>query len=187
MSWHKIKICKGYLFSCLGLSTAILVWLQSQTQAQFISSVEPIEIYQLATPQILTIPPIRQSEITFTTKSESVNNPRDLLAPPLFNTSIVREFPRIWQMRVPLDQVDSLYATYDIRGQNGNDNAMSNEQHSDAAVPVVIEPLPIMEISRDPNSNTAVLQGGFRLKMDLSSSQFAGTYSGDLTVIVDRR
>lgn len=187
MSWHKIKICKGYLLSCLGLSTAIVVWSQSQTQAQFISVVEPVEIYQLATPQRLTVPPIVHSEISLATKSESVRDSGDLAAPPQFNTLVVREFPGIWQMRVPVEQVAVLYATYEMKADNGRNSAVSSEQRSEAAVQVVLEPLPILEISRDLNSNTALIQGGFRLKMDISSAQFAGDYTGELTVVVDRR
>jgi hypothetical protein len=187
MSWHKIKIPKVYFLSCLALSAAILVCLQTQTQAQFISNIEPIEIYQLATPQRLTVPPIAHSEITLTTKSESVRDAGDLAAPPQFNSVVVREFPGVWQMRVPIDQVDSLYATYEMKADNGRSSAVSNEQRSDAAFPVVLEPLPIIEISRDFNSNTALVQGGFRLRMDISQAQVAGNYAGELMVIVDRR
>ncbi|AUS99313.1 hypothetical protein CLI64_02275 [Nostoc sp. CENA543] len=187
MSGHKFKIYKGYLLRCLGLSTAILIGLQAQSKAQFISVAEPVEIYQLATPQRLTVPPIAYSELSLAVKSESVGDSADLTAPPQFNTVIIREFPGVWQMRVPVDEVDSLYATYELKADNGRTSAVSNEQRSDNAVAVVLEPLPIVEISRDLNSNTALIQGGFRLKMDLSSANFAGDYAGELTVVVDRR
>ncbi|BAB75289.1 hypothetical protein ACN23B_18045 [Anabaena sp. FACHB-709] len=187
MSWHEIKHYKNYLFSCFGLSAAILLWSQTPTQAQFTSNLEPIEIYELSTPQTLTIPPIGYSEISLTTKSDSVSNQGDLLAPPNFNAFVIREFPAVWQMRVPIDQVDSLYATYEMKGENGRTNAVSNEQRSDSAVQVILEPLPIMEISRDLNSNTALVQGGLRLRMDISNAQFAGNYAGELTVLVERR
>ncbi|HIK05308.1 MAG TPA: hypothetical protein IGS40_11440 [Trichormus sp. M33_DOE_039] len=187
MSWHKFKIHKGYLLKYLGFSTAIVVGLQTQTSAQFISIAEPVEIYQLATPQRLTVPPIAHSELSLAIKSESVRDSSDLTAPPQLNTEIVREFPGIWQMRVPVEQVDSLYAIYELKAENGRTSAVSNEQRADAAVAVVLEPLPIIEISRDLNSNTALVQGGFRLKMDISSANFAGDYAGELTVIVDRR
>lgn len=187
MSWNKLKIYKGYLLFCLALSAAILISSQLPTQAQFISVAEPVEIYQLATPQRLTIPPVAHSEVSLTTKSESVRDSGDLTAPPQFNTLVVREFPGIWQMRVPVDQVASLYATYEMKADNGRNSAVSSEQRSDAAMPVILEPLPIIEISRDLNSNTALVQGGFRIKMDISSAQVAGSYTGELTVIVDRR
>lgn len=187
MRWYKTKSYKSYLLSCLGASMAVLMGTQAKVSAQSFPGFEPTEIYQLAIPQQLTIPPIAQSEIALTSQSEAVKNPGDLFAPPQFNTVLLREFPNIWQMRVPIEDVDSLYATYEIKAQNGRDNAVSGEQRSDAALPLIIEPLPIVEISRDPDSNTALVQGGFRLRMDLSSTQFAGNYSGELTVIVDRR
>lgn len=184
MSWHKMKKYKRYLLAYLSTSVALLVGTQAQALGQFIS---PVEINQLAIPQNLTIPPITQSEISVAINGDQVTNPGDLFAPPQFNTLIVREFPNVWQMRVPIDQLDSLYATYELKAPNGSSNAVVSEQRSSAAMPVVVEPLPIMEISRDPNSNTAVVQGGFRLKLDISSAQFAGAYTGELTVTVDRR
>lgn len=187
MSWHQVHSCKYYLLSSLGVSIAVLAWLQAPTSAQLTSTFAPTEIYQLAAPQRLTIPPIAQSEFALTTKSESVASQGDLFTPPQFNSVIIREFPNVWQMRVPVDQVNSLYAIYELKASNGNNNSVSSEQRSNSTVPVVIEPLPIMEISRDPNSNTALVQGGFRLKMDLSHSQVAGVYAGELTVVVDRR
>ncbi|MBE9000644.1 MULTISPECIES: hypothetical protein [unclassified Nostoc] len=187
MSWYPTKSCKRYLLNSIAVSLAMLACSQTPTVAQFISTVEPTEIYQLATPQKLRIPPIAQSEISVIAKSESVTNPGDLLAPPQFNTLIVREFPNIWQMRVPVDQVNLLYATYEMKAENGKSNAVSSEQRSNSVVQVVLEPLPIIEISRDLNTNTALVQGGFRLKMDVSGTQVAGQYAGELAVIVDRR
>ncbi|MCC5624987.1 hypothetical protein LC574_28350 [Nostoc sp. CHAB 5715] len=175
------------MLNSIAISIAMLAYPQTRTVAQFISTVEPTEIYQLATPQKLRIPPITHSEISVTTKSESVTNPGDLLAPPQFNTLIFREFPRIWQMRVPVEQVNLLYATYEMKAENGKSNAVSSEQRSSSVVQVVLEPLPIIEISRDPNTNTALVQGGFRLKMDISGTQVAGQYAGELAVVVDRR
>ncbi|BCL36948.1 hypothetical protein [Nostoc sp. MS1] len=187
MSWHQINSCKNYLLTSLGVGIAVLTWSQAATLAQINSTFAPTEIYQLAAPQRLTIPPIAQSEISLTTKSESVASQGDLFTPPQFNTAIVREFPNIWQMRVPIDQVSSLYAVYELKAENGNGSSVSSEQHSSSTVPVVIEPLPIMEISRDINSNTVLVQGGFRLKMDITNTQVAGVYNGELTVVVDRR
>ncbi|QLE54144.1 hypothetical protein [Nostoc sp. TCL26-01] len=187
MSWPQIQSYQHRLFSYLAISIGLLSWSQTPTLGQLTSPVAPVEIYQLATPQKLTIPPIAQSELSLTSKSESVSNPGDLFAPPSFNTSIVREFPNVWQMRVPVDQVASLYATYQLKAENGNGNAVSSEQRSDAKLPVILESLPIMEVSRDLNSNTAVVQGGFRLKMDISGAQIAGIYAGELTVVVERR
>lgn len=186
MSWHHIRDYKRYLIRCLGVSLVMLA-SPAPSSAQLLTTSAPVEIYQLATPQRLTIPPVAQSEISLTTKSETVANPADLFTPPQFNTVIVREFPAIWQMRVPIDQVASLYAIYELKAQNGNGNAVSSEQRSNSALPVVIDPLPIIEISRDLNSNTALVQGGFRLKMDISRAQVAGVYAGELTVLVDRR
>ncbi|WP_066425037.1 hypothetical protein [Anabaena sp. 4-3] len=187
MSWDKIKIYKSYLLGCLGASIAILIGIQLKASAQYFSGITPIEIYQLAIPQKLTIPPINPSEIAITSRSDTVKHSGDLSAPPPFNTSIVREYPNIWQIRVPVDEVDSLYATYELKAENGKDNAVTNEQRSDAALPIVIEPLPIVEISRDTDSNTALVQGGFRLTIDIANTPIAGNYAGELTVKVDRR
>ncbi|BBD65963.1 hypothetical protein NIES4072_03580 [Nostoc commune NIES-4072] len=181
---NKIVSYQSYLVTCLGVVLGI-VWPAS-SPAQFISRPEPTEINRLATPQTIKIPPIQQSEIAPAISSESVAQ-GDLLSPPRFNTFITRELPGIWQMRVPIEQVGLLYATYELQAQNGANNAVSNQLRSDSALTVVLEPLSIVEISRDPNTKTALVQGGVRLKMNLSNNQLAGTYSGELIVRVDQR
>lgn len=179
---------RNKIISCLGVTVALLVLLQPYTLAQSLfENAEPTEINQLSTPQRLFIPPLAPSEIAPAATSESVTNEEDLLALPRFNTIITRELPALWQMRVPLEQVGLLYATYELKAENGRSNAVSNEQRSDSAVQVVLEPLPIIEISRDQNSNTALVQGGVRLRMDLSAAQSAGAYAGDVTVTVNQR
>ncbi|MCG6133605.1 MAG: hypothetical protein MET45_02920 [Nostoc sp. LLA-1] len=176
------------IISCLGTIIAFLVLPQPRTGAEYIfANTEPTEIYQLSTPQRLVIPPLTPSEISPTAISESVSHSQDLLAPPSFDTVITRELPNLWQMRVPLDQVGFLQATYEIRAENGRMNAVSSDRRSDSAVSVILEQLPIIEVSRDPNTNTALVQGGLRLKMDLSTAQLAGDYAGDLTVTVNQR
>ena len=181
---NKIVGYLSYLVTCLGVVLG-LVW-PDRSPAQYTSRPEPTEINRLATPQTIKIPPIQQSEIAPATSSESVSQ-GDLLTPPRFNTSIIRELPGVWQMRVSIEQVGSLYATYELQAQNGAGNAVSNQLRSDSALPIVLEPLSIVEISRDPNSKTALVQGGVRLKMNLSNNQLAGTYSGELIVRVDQR
>jgi len=170
------------------MTVALLVLSQPRTLAQFLfQNTEPTKINQLSTPQKLVIPPLAPSEIAPAATSESVTNKEDLLAPPRFNTVITRELPALWQMRVPVEQVGLLYATYELKAESGRSNAVSNEQNSNSAVQVVLEPLPIIEISRDQNTNTALVQGGVRLKMDLSSAESAGVYAGDVTVTVNQR
>ncbi|MEH2196403.1 MAG: hypothetical protein V7K98_27700 [Nostoc sp.] len=180
---------RNKIISCLGMTVALLVLTQPRALAQFLfQSTEPTKINQLSTPQKLVIPPLAPSEIApAAATSESVTNKEDLLAPPRFNTVITRELPALWQMRVPVEQVGLLYATYELKAESGRSNAVSNEQNSNSAVQVVLEPLPIIEISRDQNTNTAVVQGGVRLKMDLSSTGSAGVYAGDVTVTVNQR
>ncbi|MBD2523585.1 hypothetical protein [Nostoc sp. FACHB-133] len=177
------------IISCLSMTIALLVLTEFRTSAQFVfGNAEPTEINQLSTPQRLVIPALAPSEIVPAAKtSESVANEEDLLTPPRFNTVIIRELPALWQMRVPVEQVGLLYATYEIRGENGRRNAVSNEQRSDSAAQVLLEPLPIIEISRDQNTNTALIQGGVRLKIDISSTEFAGAYAGDVTVTLNQR
>lgn len=181
---NQIVGCQRYLVT--GLSVILGLTCPTRSLAQFISLPQPTEINRLATPQTIKIPPIKQSEITPAISSESVSQ-GDLLTPPHFNTLITRELPGIWQMRVPIDKVGSLYASYELKAQNGANNAVSNELHSASSLRIVLQPLSIVEISRDPNTNTAVVQGGVRLIMDLANNQLAGAYSGELTVTVDQR
>ncbi|WP_341524937.1 hypothetical protein WKK05_20205 [Nostoc sp. UHCC 0302] len=180
---------KTKVISCISASIAFLALIQPHTLAQtlFVETSAPTEINQLSIPQRITIPPIAQTEISPAGINDSVKNQQDLLTPPSFHAVITRELPKLWQMRVPIDQVGSLYATYELRAENGRNNAVSNENASNSTVQVVIEPLPIIEISRDSNTNTALVQGGMRLRMDLSTAQLAGGYSGDITVTVNRR
>ncbi|MBN3893923.1 MAG: hypothetical protein HWQ41_01030 [Nostoc sp. NOS(2021)] len=179
------------IISCLSTSIAILSLSQPCTLAQtlFVETFAPTQINQLSIPQKLIIPPIAQTEISAAGSaiSDSVKNQQDLLTPPSFHAVITRELPKLWQMRVPIEQVGFLYATYELRAENGRNNAVSNENASSSTVQVVIEPLPIIEISRDRNTNTALVQGGMRLRMDLSTAQLAGGYSGEMTVTVNRR
>jgi hypothetical protein len=176
------------IINCLFISITLLVLPQPPSLGQsFLRIAEPTNINQLSTPQTLVIPPLSASDIIPVAKSESVANSQQLLSPPGFNTFISREFPNFWQMRVPTDQVGFLYATYEMKAENGRNDAVSNAQNSNSAVQVVLEPLPIIEISRDQNSNTALVQGGFRLKMDLSTAQSAGLYGGNVAVTVNRR
>ncbi|WP_427162745.1 hypothetical protein ACQFX9_15120 [Aliinostoc sp. HNIBRCY26] len=176
------------ILSFLSTILTLLVLPQPRTLAQYFQgSIEPTEIYQLSTPQRIVIPPLNSSEITPNSTSESVGSEDELFAPPSFDTVITRELPGIWQMRVPIEQVGLLYATYELRAGNGRINTVSYEDNSGSTVAVVLEPLPIVEISRDPDTNTALVEGGVRLKMDLSNARLAGGYTGDLTVTVKQR
>ncbi|MCX7592567.1 MAG: hypothetical protein N2235_02170 [Fischerella sp.] len=171
----------------LSIVAALLAWPQSRTLAQSLfTNPKPTEIYQLSTPQKLIIPPLAPSEISPAATTESVANEQDLLTPPQLNAVITREFPALWQMWVPTDQVASLRATYEFKSESGQANQFSREQHSGSGVSIVLEPLPILEIARDQNTNTVLVQGGVRLKMDLSTAQSAGAYAGELTVTVNR-
>ncbi|WP_066379847.1 hypothetical protein [Anabaena sp. CA = ATCC 33047] len=185
--WYKLNsnYYKRYLLGGLSASIAFILGTQAQTVAELTSPVDPLEINQLSIPQTLTIPPITHSEISLTIGSDTVN-PKDLLTPPQFNV-ITREFPAVWKMRVPIDQVNSLYATYEMKAANGRDSSISSDRRSDTVVPIIIEPLPIREISRDTESNTAVVEGGFRLQLNLNHARFADKYTGQLLVKVDRR
>ncbi len=188
VSDHRKVNRQRYLQRCLGTLVALLVVPHSQASwAQSLVLSEPTQIYQLATPQELTIPSQQLGEILPASVSDTVANEQDLLAPPIFNPVVTRELPGIWQMRVPIDQVGSLYATYELKGVNGQVNGFNNNERTDQAVRVSAEPLPIVEISRDEATNTALVEGGVRLQFDLSTTRFAGTYGGVLTVTVNRR
>jgi hypothetical protein len=172
--------------SCLGTLLALLAWPQPQVVAQSLNLPEPTQIYQISTPQQLTIPPQQLGEILPAPVSQAVTNEQDLLASPRFQTVITRELPELWQMRVPIDQVGSLYATYELRAENGQNNEFSSTYRSDQTMRVVVEPLPIIEISRDENTNTALVQGGVRLQFDLANVGIAGGYGGVITVTVNQ-
>lgn len=183
------KIIKFWL---VGATFLMLTQSAVKAQTAFLGNTDPTEINQLSVPQTLVIPPITQTEILPSNVtaaggsiSESVSSERDLLSPPQFSTNLIREFPTFWKMRVPIEQVGLLRAKYELRGANGSGDAVSNLQNPSSKLPVTIEPLPIREISRDQNSNTALVEGGVRLRMDLSPSQSAGAYLGELTVTVD--
>ncbi|MEA5505308.1 hypothetical protein VB735_19780 [Halotia wernerae UHCC 0503] len=176
-----------HLKYCLGMLVALLAWPQPKAIAQSLNVPEPTQIYQLSTPQQVIVPSQQLGEIIPAPVSETVTNQQDLLAPPQFNTVITRELPGLWQMRVPLDQVASLYATYEIKAGNGKSNGFSNNERSEQTVRVVVEPLPIIEISRDENTNTALVEGGARLNFDLANARSAGGYGGVLTVTVNQR
>lgn len=181
--------CRYYIINCLSTAVVLLVSSQLSTSAQtlLINNVEPTAINQLATPQQVTIPPIKQTEITPVVTTEPIKNQQDLLVPPRLSAVITRDITNLWQMRVPIEQVPLLYATYELKAINGTDNVMSNNISNNSSVPVLIEPLPIVEVSRDLNSKTAVVQGGVRLTMDLLNTRFAGNYTASMTVTVNQR
>jgi hypothetical protein len=178
---------QGYLQGCLGILVAFLTMPYSQALSQSIVVQEPTQIYQLSTPQQLTIPVQQLGDILPGSGSEKVGNGQSLLAPPTFNMLVSRELPGLWQMRVPINQVGSLYATYELRGVNGQVNGFSNNEHTNQAMQVSMQPLPIVEISRDEATNTALIEGGVRLLFDLSLARSAGKYGGVLSVIVNQR
>ncbi|MBD2438633.1 hypothetical protein [Nostoc sp. FACHB-110] len=176
-----------HLKYCLGMLVALLVWPQPQAMAQSLQLKEPTQIYQLSTPQQVVVPPQQLGEIVPAPVSETVTSQQSLLASPQLNTLITRELPGLWQMRVPLDQVGSLYATYEIKSVNGQNNRFNSDERFEQTMRVVVEPLPIIEISRDESTNTALVQGGVRLQFDLANTEIAGGYGGVLTVTVNRR
>ncbi|MBH8563703.1 hypothetical protein I8748_16140 [Nostoc sp. CENA67] len=176
-----------HLKYCLGMLVALLAWPQPEATAQSLNLPEPTQIYQLSTPQQVVVPPQQLGEIVPAPVSETVRTQQGLLARPQFNTLITRELPGLWQMRVPVDQVGSLYATYEIKAGNGQSNRFSSDERSEQTVRVAVEPLPIIEISRDENTNTALVQGGVRLQFDLANAGVAGGYVGVLNVTVNQR
>lgn len=177
--------CQRKFKYSLGILMGLLAWPLSQALAQPLDLPEPTRIYQLSTPQQITIPRQQPGEIIPAPISESVSNNQDLLAPPQFNTVIARELPELWQMRVPIDQVGSLYATYELKAGNGQSNRFSSHHRSEQTVNVAIESLPIIEISRD--DTTALVQGGAILQFDLANARTAGAYGGVITVTVNQR
>ncbi len=193
MSLTKIINGQIYLITCLSLGATLFTLLQPRASAQtFFKNPLPTQINRLSTPQRLVIDPASQSEIfpgvysnSGNAITESVSNPEDLLRPPQSNVIVNRVIPAFWQMRVPIDQVGRLRAVYEIRGANGTINAISNDQNSHAIVGVALQPLPIQEISRDDKTQTAVVQGGINLRLNLSQAESAGAYAGNLTVTVN--
>ncbi|PLZ99745.1 hypothetical protein CEN50_06055 [Fischerella thermalis CCMEE 5268] len=178
---------QNYFQRCLGILAGVAIFSQSQVWAQSLILPEPKQIYELATPQELSIPPQQLGDILPNSVSETVKNEQDLTAPPVLTAVVTRELPGLWQMRVPIDEVGSVYATYEIKGMNGQANGFSNNTRSDRSVRVSVEPLPIVEISRDESTNTALIQGGIRLHFDLSTARVAGGYGGVIKVTVNKR
>jgi hypothetical protein len=195
MSLTKIINRQLYLISCLSLGATLFASLQSRTLAQttFLQKSPPTQINRLSTPQTLRIPGATQQEIFPGVQgaggaiNESVSNEQDLLRPPTQNVTLHRQIPAFWQMRVSVDQVPRLRATYVLTGEDGTTNAISNGQNSRAKVKIVLNPLPIREISRDQNSQTAVVEGGVDLILNLSQAESAGEYRGDILVTVDTK
>ncbi|MFB2773352.1 hypothetical protein ACE1AT_29380 [Pelatocladus sp. BLCC-F211] len=187
ISTHKFSHNR-HLQRCLGILVTLLTLSQSQAWAEpSVVLPEPTQIYELATPQQLTIPPQQLGEVLPASESETVSNEQDLLAPPPINTVVTREFPGMWQMRVPIDEVDSLYATYELKAVNGQSDGFSSSDRTNQNMRTHVEALPIVEVSRDETTNTAVVEGGVRLQFDLSTAAVAGEYGGVLTVTVNRQ
>lgn len=178
---------QNYFQRCLGILVGVATLSQPHVWAQSLVLPEPKQIYDLATPQELSIPPQQLGDILPNSVSETVKNEQDLTAAPVLSAVVTRELPGLWQMRVPIDQVGSIYATYEIKGMNGQANGFSNNTRSDHSVRVSVEPLPIVEISRDESTNTALIQGGIRLHFDLSTARVAGGYGGVIKVTVNKR
>jgi hypothetical protein len=181
ISWQR------HLLNGLAICVSLL-WIQPPTLADsLLDNSIPTEINQLSSPQKLTIPPLSPSEISPNSRSESVAEKQNFLTAPSFNAVIKRELPKLWRMRVPLDQVNSLYATYELKAKDGEENEFKHEKRPDSSVKVVIEPLPINIISEDTTTNTALIEGGVNLTIDLSQASSAGQYIGDLIVTVNQK
>jgi hypothetical protein len=156
---------------------ALIALPQAQALAQSAPPDDPPAgiIYQLSFAQDRKIPELKSSEIIGDPDFQDyANNKQQLLAAPPFQ-DIIRDLPQFWRLRVPIEQISSVNAKYQLTAQNGKVNPFNNIQ---------LIPLPITEISRDQKN--AVVQGGVRMQFgNLSKTGNAGSYNGRLSVCVE--
>jgi hypothetical protein len=174
--------CQCNFKRCLALVVALIALPQPQVLAQSVPPQDPTEICKLTFTQERTIPELKTSEI-LVHATETANNLQELLASPSFsyNSSITRQLPQLWKLKVPLDSSGNLPPithSYNIQLKSSSGQTISNSK-------IQQELLPVAEISRDFNTKTAVVQGGVRLLFQNLSSIKSNTYSGTISVTVD--
>jgi hypothetical protein len=179
----EIMICQRNFSRCLAIVVALMALPQPQVLAQSVPP-DPEQLYQVSFPREgLTISEFKSQELfTEIDLSDTVNNSGDLRGKPLpLSPAISRDLREFWKMRVRAEDVQFLLPEYKLSADNGKANPFNNV--------IKFDNLQITEVSRDPNTNTVVVQGGVRLQFQDISNFFgkADTFSGRLSVCVKRR
>ncbi|MGD1871812.1 MAG: hypothetical protein ACFB02_02045 [Mastigocoleus sp.] len=164
------------LRNCWGVVATLLALPQLPTYAQTAPPPDPPGIYQLSFAQQLDISPLD----IFASDKDMISPGEDLLTGPVpFNQFLSRELPQLWKMRVRNEDVEHLEAQYTVNPTNPQGSPFNN---------VVLEPLPIITVSSDPDTKTVVVQGGVRFIFDnLSNTGNESDYRGQLSVCVKRK
>ena len=97
---------------------------------------------------------------------------------------VSRSVSSLWRMALPEQDRGSLEVSYEIVGANGAAGCLSHVVEPEAEIWVTVRPLQPTVLSSD--GQTALLEGGDDLDLDLARARSAGTYAGTLRVTINR-
>jgi hypothetical protein len=103
---------------------------------------------------------------------------------PSLTLNVERELPGLWRLRVPAGmRLGATQVSYQIVAGSGAAGRLSNAELPDEGIPVrVVGSLPFVVES---DEESAVLEGGATLHLDLSEVRHAGRYVGTLQVTMN--
>ena len=137
---------------------------------------------RLIVPAVIDMPALRPTEILGGLSRDA--QPFDGSSLPELLTSVTRQLPELWQMRLP-DAADaaSTIVRYELIGVDGEPGQLTFVGDGNDPIPVHIAPRPVRtDVLSD---GSAVLSGGADLELDLTQARRAGQYSGTLVIVID--
>jgi hypothetical protein len=162
------------LSTILGVTTLIYCWDVSIVKAA------PKCDGKLTLPPSINLLPTTSQELVAGTPSSALSR-GDLNSLPVLNTIVRRSLPNLWESQVAKDR--AIITEYELIGNNGCQNCLSNPQNSRSEVLATIEPLPIVvEFKPGNGQNCQKATSGINLILDLKSVRHAGKYQGQLRV-----
>ena len=102
-----------------------------------------------------------------------------------FESTIVRTLPGVWWMRLRDERaLDDMDVRLELTSGDGTHNRLVHESDQNSQIHVTVEPLaPVVALD---DTSSVVIEGGAVLILDISDVRSAGSYSGTLTVTIDR-
>lgn len=141
-----------------------------------------VQSRRLIVPGAVEMPAIRPTEIL--AGSARTAQPFDGNSVPELLTSVTRQLPDLWSMRVAdASEAASTSVRYEFVGADGQPDHLSFVGEGNDLIPVRVVPRIVQtDVLSD---GSAVLSGGADLELDLTQARRSGQYSGTLVIVID--
>jgi hypothetical protein len=193
LTFNSIKLhfssVKSYRFVNLGIMSYQLVLLRYLAMVTILVGLPLMPALAQDTgvsgisPDTITLDPIKD---IFVNPSGYAKNTQELYTQPDLIQNITRQ--ATWKKQVPLDKIQlPLKVTYELKDNNGTANRLNSSTNGNSAIKVILNPLEIIEISRNQENNLAVIEGKVEFTLDPTQSQIAGVHGGRLSVCIQSK